>query len=344
MARLAWDGDLEVSKQVKVLMRKQVDRVVHGAIGAASRVLPFTSPRRNGVSVVRDVPYKSPSMAAHRLDVFSPERSSRPSRQTQVTGRAPPAVVYIHGGAFSIMSKETHRYLGVIFAQAGFVTFNINYRLGPEYRYPSQLQDCAAALCWVGQNAARFGADPERIVLAGDSAGANLVTALAYSACYDCPEPWSQELATLAHRIKAVVPFYGILDLVDVARFYRDKRKRKKMGRIVRNEIDYTVFAYVGDNPRAARLAHPLRLLESPEDKMRVPLPPFFVTAGTKDPVLDDSRRLHEAIRKLGGTSELSIYVGEIHGFNVLPFRTAAKTMWADLFSFLRVQTEDVSI
>src|SRR5262249_30351621 len=139
---------------------------------------PNADPRRHGVDLVRDVPYQQTGRRGHLLDVYVPERR-----------KGGPALLYVHGGAFALLSKETHRMMALAFARRGYTVFLANYRIGPRHRYPAPLEDAASALAWVADHARDYGADPTRIILAGESAGGNLVTALSYIATHPRPEP-----------------------------------------------------------------------------------------------------------------------------------------------------------
>ena len=142
------------------------DRALHVVARVAYNV-PIAKPERHGIRLLRDVPYRDSGRRSHLLDIYRPKGAG-----------LRPAVLYVHGGGFAILSKDTHRVMAMAFARQGYVVFNINYRLGPQHRYPAALEDAAAALLWVKEHARAFGADPSPIVLAGESAGANLVAAL----------------------------------------------------------------------------------------------------------------------------------------------------------------------
>lgn len=305
-------------------IRRSIDLGAH----LASRIiyaLPHANPSRYGVDVELNVPYLDSTNPAHTLDIYRPQIADRP-----------PAILYVHGGAFSTLSKDTHRVMALNFAARGYVVFNINYRLGPTHPYPAPLEDAAAALMWVETNAARYGADPDRIVLAGESAGANLVTALATTNIEPRPEPFARTIYDRNPPIRAVVAIYGLLDFHDMHRFTTHPRLKPWLKAII---IDAGT-AYVGRPIRAraidAPLASPLRILSAPpSDAARTP-PPFFAAAGTADPLLDDSRRLQVALEQRGGLCQLEIFPGEIHGFNALVWRKAAQDKWRAVGEFLR--------
>lgn len=309
-------------------LRRSFDRSVHVAARALYSLVPGAAPARHGVELLRDIPYRDTGKRAHLLDIYRPARTEG--------GVAPrPVVLYVHGGAFSMLSKDTHRIMALEFARRGYVVFNINYRLGPKHRYPAPLEDAAAALLYAAEHAREHGGDPGRIVLAGESAGANLVTALAYIATHPRPEPFARALFERNVRIRAVLPIYGLLDLHHIERFVEHPR----LSKFVKMELRTAHTSYLGPEvaaaARQAELASPLRLLMDPPSEGSRPLPPFFAAVGTADPLLDDSRRLKAALEKRGILCELAVYPGEIHGFNAMVWRPAAKAKWKAVFDFL---------
>lgn len=91
-----------------------------------------------------------------------------------------PAIVYYHGGGHVIGSLDSHDLVARnLCAGAEAVVVSVDYRMGPEHRFPAAVDDSFAALEWVHANAASIGADPERLGVHGDSAGANLAAVVA---------------------------------------------------------------------------------------------------------------------------------------------------------------------
>lgn len=109
---------------------------------------------------------------------------SLPARVYKPAGAAPfPVVVYFHGGGWVLADKDV--YDGGargICKQSGAIVISVDYRRAPEYKFPAAWDDAFAAYEWTIGNAASFGGDPERIALAGESAGGNLALATAIAA------------------------------------------------------------------------------------------------------------------------------------------------------------------
>src|SRR5689334_2929581 len=86
-----------------------------------------------------------------------------------------PAIVYYHGGGHVIGSLDTHDFVARnLCGGTGALVASVDYRMGPEHKFPAAVDDSWAALEWVGANAESLGADPARMGVHGDSAGANL--------------------------------------------------------------------------------------------------------------------------------------------------------------------------
>lgn len=94
-----------------------------------------------------------------------------------------PLVVYFHGGGWCFGSIESHDSVcRTLCAGAGCIVASVEYHLAPEHKFPQAVNDAVAASSWAVENAAAIGADQARIVLAGDSAGANLAAVAALAA------------------------------------------------------------------------------------------------------------------------------------------------------------------
>jgi acetyl esterase/lipase len=109
-----------------------------------------------------------------RLDVYAP-----PDAQAR------PVVIFWYGGSWKHGSKADYRFVGAALAERGFVAVLPDYRLYPAVTFPAFCEDGARALAWVEQHAQEFGGDPQRIVLMGHSAGAQIAAFIAYNHAFD---------------------------------------------------------------------------------------------------------------------------------------------------------------
>lgn len=312
--------------------RRAVSRLIDGVctqLACLGRLHPYAQAhRQNVVDLIGDVPYLNSGLSEHLLDIYRPVSSQGPW----------PIVLYVHGGGFRILSKESHWFMAMAFARRGYLVFNINYRLAPRSTYPSALEDVCAAYRWVIRNAAAFGGDLGRIVLAGESAGANLVTALTVANCYDRPEPWAARVFDADVRPRVVIPACGFLQVSDPGRFVRSGATACIMSDYIRTISESYVTAACevegGDSASVrASLADPLIVLER-ETPSRA-LPSFFIPVGSRDPLVDDSRRLERALRHHGVDAEAKYYDDEPHSFHAFLWRRKARVCWGDTFGFL---------
>jgi acetyl esterase len=295
------------------------------SLSGAGKLHPRARPHRHGVEVVRDVPYgERPFYEPHLLDVYRPlDRAG-----------LRPTVLYLHGGGFRILSKDTHWMMGLAFARRGYVVFNANYRLAPAHPFPAAIQDATRVLRWVADHAIEYGGDPSRVVLAGESAGANLVTALTVACCFEREEPWARSLFERQIVPCATIPLCGILEVSNAHRFF----EARELPAWVCDRIVEVCDGYLGRPPHPGGshldLANPLRVLESGDPPKR-PLPPFHASVGVDDPIADDTRRLEVALRRRGVPHHVTYHRGEGHAFQAMIFRSEARRAWRELYSFL---------
>jgi acetyl esterase len=291
----------------------------------AGALHPSARPSRHHVEVIRDLGYLDGStLAEHRLDVWRPNDKPGPF----------PVLLYVHGGGFRILSKDTHWIMALAYARRGYLVFNISYRLAPKHPYPAAVEDACEAFAWVVRNAQAYGGDLSRLALAGESAGANLVTALAIAACYRRSEPFAKKVFDTGVVPKAVLPACGIFQVSDVERFARKRKIPSWLMDRLHEVSDSYLRKVDATNEGMLDLADPLRVFERGEKPAR-PLPPFFTPVGTKDPLLDDTRRLKAAFDQMGVECDARYYEGEVHAFHAMIFRPNARRCWQDTYRFL---------
>jgi acetyl esterase/lipase len=212
------------------------------------------------------------------LDVFLPP--------LHVDGPTP-VLVWVHGGGFVSGSRaDVGNYLRVL-AGRGVAGVAVGYSIAPEATYPTPVRQANAALGFLLREGAALGLDPERLILAGDSAGAlvaaqvaNLTTAPAYAADIGVPA------RVAPGRVRGVVLFCGPYDLA-LLRF------EGAAGLVLRAAL----WAYggrrdVAETPMGETLSVARRLTGA--------FPPAFVSAGNADPLLPHSLELARRLREAG--------------------------------------------
>lgn len=292
------------------------------ALSILGGLSPWASPGRHGLERIADLSYGP--LQVHRLDVYRQKDQEGPR----------PVVLYVHGGGFRALSKDTHWLMALAFARRGAVVFNVDYRLSPEHRFPAAAQDVCAAMEWVVDNAASYGGDPQRMIIAGESAGANLASVLAIACCYRRPEPWARAVYDRGVVPRVVMPACGLFQVSDSERFMR----RKPIRWPVQDVLLHPQHIYLDPGCPASDLADPLLVLERGDPPDR-PLPPFFLPVGTRDPILDDTRRMKAALDRLGAVAEARYYPGELHAFHAMLWRSAARECWREMLAFAEQHT-----
>lgn len=222
---------------------------------------------------------------------------------------APPTVVFIHGGGWSVGDLDSYDGQARMHAVgAGAVVVSVDYRLAPEHPYPAAVDDVWAATRWVAENAAEFGADPGRLAVAGDSAGGNLAAVVAQSArdagialrfqlLWYPSTTFDTSLPSFAENAQA-----PILDLASCKGFTR---------------------WYVGDTD----LTEPPATLVPARGDL-AGLPPAYIAVAGHDPLRDDGRRYAELLTAAGVPVELHHAESLVHGYlgyaGIVPAATEA--------------------
>jgi acetyl esterase len=217
-----------------------------------------------------------------------------------------PLVVYLHGGGFVLCSLDTHdRVMRLLALDSGAAVIGVDYRLAPEHPFPAPLDDCVAAVRWIRAEAAGLGVDPDRVVLAGDSAGANL----ALASLLDLRD------AGEVDAIRGAALFYGCfwrrLDTPAHARFGNGS------WRLGSAEMRWFWQHYLGDPSASDPRAEPLHADLGG-------LPPLYLTAAALDPLYDDTLELDRRLEAAGVARRLDVYPGLVHGFMQMTPRCAA--------------------
>lgn len=279
--------------------------------------------------IIRNVSYLPDGGYARQLDVYRPKNIASPR----------PVILYIHGGGFSMCSKDTHQGAALAYADKGYVVVNVNYRLSPKYRYPAALKDVGHAWQWVLKNAGDYGGDPERIIVAGESAGGNLTLALTAACCYAIDEPVAKFIRETDAVPKSIMVLCGMLQVSDP---YHLKKVCPRINPISR-KLDISIArdvsrSYLGPEYNRIRpdrmLADPLLILES-DSKLDRLFPATYAMAGTRDILLDHTRRLEHALRARHIPHRVRYFPGQGHAFHLLGLSHQARLFWKDNLTFL---------
>ena len=149
--------------------------------------------------------------AAERLDVFLP-RASRRGTGSRRKGSGAPVLVFIHGGYWRALDKSDHSHVAEGFTAEGHLVVVPNYALCPAVTMETIALQMARAVAWTWRHARDFGGDPERIVVAGHSAGGHLAAMLL---CCDWPRLDPQLPAGL---LRSALSLSGLFDLEPIRR------------------------------------------------------------------------------------------------------------------------------
>lgn len=233
-----------------------------------------------------------------------------------------PVLVYLHGGGWVCGSPATHRKLGHRFAEAGYLTLSIGYRLAPEHPFPTPFDDCAFAVRWAAREAARWGGDASRLAVGGDSAGANLSAAVAAALCDDADAP----------RISAALLIYGVFDFAAMgAVLDADLAGNEELAAAAEKMVELMVGAYLGAERSEGLLSDP-RI--SPIHAA-AKLPPSHVMVGGADALAPQTAALAAALERAGVEHEHVVYDGMPHGFAQMEFFPQARRSVERMVEFL---------
>jgi acetyl esterase len=209
----------------------------------------------------------------------------------------PPLLVFFHGGGWVIGDLETHdspcRFLA---AHAGVQVLAVDYRLAPEHPFPAAAEDAFAAFSWAAANAARFGIEPDRIAVGGDSAGGNLAAVA----------------ALMARDEGGPVPAMQLL-IYPVTETGRELPSRQGFGEgflLTRRDMAYYEDRYL---PAGTDRSDPRVAILQTEDLAG--LPPAYIAVAGFDPLRDEGVAYAERLREAGVPIALREHPGLVHTF-----------------------------
>lgn len=208
------------------------------------------------------------------------------------------AILFIHGGGFMTGNNDTHSLIMRLLCEHGEIpVIGIEYRLAPEYKMPTQIDDCVSAIDYIRGSADDFDIDPNKIILAGDSAGAALCM-----------------IMNLLYRddrgdnsfISGLMLYYGQYGLQDSvsARLYGSE-----MDGMRPEDVEYYMSQLI-DKPGDF-----MKYLRMFDIDLTYDMPRTYISCGGVDPLRDDSILLHEILRSHDIPVKIDIFEGVLHAF-----------------------------
>jgi acetyl esterase/lipase len=250
----------------------------------AATALGVTTKLPYGVEVSRDLEYAQVKGISLKLDLYRPK--TKPSAPM-------PLVIWVHGGGWGKGTKANCPVAWL--AGEGYAVASLDFRLLPEHPWPAQIEDPIAALRWLRQESGKYGFDAERTAAIGGSSGGHVVAL------------WGTLTLPPGDKVKAVVDWYGPADLLTMPpNVLSEKRTREDLAK---SNGALLLGGIVMDQPEKAKAVSALHQVTKDDV-------PFLIMHGTKDtsvPV-DQSERLHAALRSVGVESTLKLLPGAGHG------------------------------
>ena len=207
-----------------------------------------------------------------------------------------PGLVYLHGGGWTVGDLDTHDVLcRSLCLQADIVVVSVDYRMGPEHKFPAAYDDTVAAFNWTVAHAASLGIDASRIAIGGDSAGGNLSAA-----------------ACLGLRGQAVQPAFQLL-IYPATIMWQDTASYHANGKgymLTQESIAYYTENYLRTREDAKDWRASPQLAQS-----HAGLAPAFVMTAGFDPLRDEGLMYANALSKAGVSAQYICFERQIHGF-----------------------------
>lgn len=247
----------------------------------------------------------SADVVAHVVDIDAggvPARFYKPD-----SSGVPGLLVYYHGGGWVIGDLDTHdaicRSLAV---RTGHAVLSVDYRMGPEHRFPAAVEDALCSLRWAHENAGELGINPDRIAVGGDSAGGNLAAIVAQQR----PVPLVFQLL--------------IYPATDMTRAFPSHVENAAGPVLTAEAMEWFIGHYM---PAGADPTDPLASPHFAPDALLRGAPPALVITAEHDPLRDEGEAYGRRLIDNGVNASIVRYQGMFHGFfNMVPFLDDADT------------------
>jgi len=246
------------------------------------------------VTIEKDIAYLGPGRG-EKCDIYTP---TGPKTNERFGG-----IVIIHGGGWRSgdKGKSREQNIGTTLAKAGYVCISINYLLAKQDQptWPRNLQDCKTAVQFLRKNARRLNLDPDNIGVIGGSAGGHLAAMVGLTGTdntFEPPGPYQG----ISSEVQAVVPMYGIYDLVKAEPF--------------KPAWQWFLGKTRQQDPNLYASASPVTHIDAND-------PPFLILHGSADTVVNYSQsiELHDKLARSGVKSRLILIDRAVHSFDLQP-------------------------
>ncbi|RAJ09972.1 acetyl esterase/lipase [Arenibacter echinorum] len=245
----------------------------------------------------KDLVYKTIDSTSLKLDIY----------QHKAIKKDAPLIIFIHGGAWEKGKKSNVLHYLISYAQKGYVTATIQYRLSGVAKYPAQILDVADAIQWLKSHAKDYNINVNKVAIAGGSAGAHLAMQYAYSHSSN-----TMDDNGIPTNVQAVINIYGPSDLTtEIAK--KEKRVHRLFGKTYE------------EAPEMYKQASPILYVNKDS-------PPTISFHGTLDELVPygQSKKLHETLQSYGVPS----YNHELKGW------PHAMDLSAKVFSYIQYHTD----
>lgn len=205
-------------------------------------------------------------------------------------------LLFLHGGGWATGDLDVYDYPARFLSHdAGIRVLTVDYRLAPEHPFPAAVEDVVTTFRWIIQHARTLGADPSRVAVGGDSAGANLTATLCnHLAAEPGRKPAFQML------------LYPAVDLASVS---RSRRQFATGFMLTEHDIDWFANAYAAATPRTDPRLSPRYATPHPA------LPPTYLATAGYDPLRDEGAAYADALAASGVTVEHAAQDDLVHGY-----------------------------
>jgi len=306
---LAWSILLSLRSEAPVeealrsgLGRDYLDKIpperrsqLRGRVRFADWRLPF-SMKRPGVEKLSDIAY-GPGGIRQMLDIYRP---------TQIPPEGCPVLMQIHGGAWMIGDKGQQAMpLMYLMASKGWICVSVNYRLSPSTGFPTHLEDCKRALCWIRTKGVEYGMNPDFVAVTGGSAGGHLSALMGLTGNR---ADLQSDFPGVDTAVQACVPFYGVYDVL--TRFGQHPNREV----VIRFLHERVIHQSPDENPELWDLASPVM-------QVHADAPPFMLVHGKLDSLamVTDAHAFRDRLRAVSRNPVVYLELpGTEHGFDNL--------------------------